>query len=224
MKKNLKPISFVPENSFLTFIKYIGNDKGLPSTFDKAIYKCRCGLEKGINIGNVKSGKQLSCGCFGKETQSKRATTHGLSKHPLFFIWIDMKTRCENEHCTSYEWYGGAGVKICEEWRNRFKNFYDWAISNGWQKGLRLDKDKIPKGLGIQPVLYSPDMCCFITHQENCNNRKSNHPISFNGITKNMTEWQSELGFPKDLIYSRLKRGWSIEKSLSTPLLRHKTK
>lgn len=222
MGKHLKPIDFVPVNSLLMFQYQTTQgeykDKKIVQ-YTKAIYLCKCGKTKELVVNLVKRGFVKSCGCFGSKKSSELMTTHGLSKHPLFFVWVDMNTRCNNPNCTAYKWYGGRGVYICEEWQD-FKCFYDWAINNGWKKGLRLDKDSIPKRLGIPALCYGPDTCCFLTHKENCNSRKSNHPITFNGVTKNMTQWEKDLGYPKDLIYSRLKRKWSIEKTLTTPLLR----
>lgn len=214
MRKGDIPIEFVPEGSRLTFIKRV--------SILKCLYKCVCGKEKEINCGNVKSGKVKDCGCYEKEFGTKNVT-HGLSKHPLFFVWVDMRTRCLNANSTMYCYYGAIGVKICKEWMEGFQSFYDWAINNGWEKGLRLDKDKIPRSLGIPAKLYSPEMCCFLTHKENCNSRSSNHQITFNGITKNITVWERELEFPKDLVYSRLKKGWSVEDTLTiTPRQRYK--
>jgi hypothetical protein len=178
--------------------------------------KCECGTIKKVNRNNLSRGLQKSCGCLVKEMTTKRMTTHGLGKHPLFRVWSDMITRCENKKSWAYCYYGGRGVTICDEWRRNFKAFYNWSIDNGWVRGLRIDKDAIPRKLGIPALLYSPKMCCFITHKENCNNRSSNHSITFNGVTKNITVWESELGFPKDLVYTRLKNGWSVEDTLTT--------
>lgn len=211
------PIEYAPEKSKLTFIrisKQIGK-----SPFWKAIYRCQCGTEKEINIGNVKSGRVLDCGCYVKKFGSN-VKTHKLSSHPLFRVWVDMKTRCYNSNSWAYKYYGGAGVTICEEWKNDFSAFYNWAILNGWEKGLELDKDKIPTSIGIKPSLYGPNVCCFLTPSENANNRRSNHKITFNGVTKNMGQWEKDLGFPPDRIFDRLYKGWSIEKALTKPLRR----
>lgn len=66
---------------------------------------------------------------------------HGLSKHPLHNVWHGIKCRCYGKSSKGYNNYGALGVIMCDEWKNNFKSFYDWAISNGWEKGLQIDKD-----------------------------------------------------------------------------------
>jgi len=207
------PEDFVPANSWLTFIKKIS-----PSPYSTALYRCVCGIEKELGMGNVKRGKVISCGCFKSELVRKKMTRHGLTKHPLFRLFSYMKTRCYNKKSWAYPYYGGIGVKICDTWLRDFKAFYDWAISNGWKKGMSVDKDKIPKELGIPALLYSPEMCSILTHEENCNYKKSNHPVTLNGVTQNMAQWGRVLSISQDAIYSRLKAGWSEEKTLLMPV------
>ena len=61
---------------------------------------------------------------------------------------------------------GARGIHICEEWKSEFTNFYDWAISHGYTESLELDRIDNDKG-------YSPDNCRWVTHKENCNNRRN---------------------------------------------------
>lgn len=134
---------------------------------------CECGVSKDIRVSHIKSGLIRSCGCFRNQQNLIRSITHGLTRHPLYGVWLNMRNRCYRPNNERYSDYGGRGVQVCEAWKNDFKSFYDWAISNGWQKGLNLDKDIIPEKLGIPAVLYSPDVCCFVTVQENNRNKKN---------------------------------------------------
>ena len=86
-----------------------------------------------------------------------------LSNHPLRAKYDDLKNRCYNKNNTSYKWYGGRGIKVCDEWKNNFKSFYDWAIENNWQKGLQIDRIDNNKN-------YAPDNCRFVTPKENIRN------------------------------------------------------
>ncbi len=88
--------------------------------------------------------------------------THGLSRHPLYYVWQAMKMRCYNENYKDYKYYGAKGVKMCDEWFNDFEPFYKWAMNNGYKKGLQVDKDI--KGIG---KLYGPDSCVFVTPKIN---------------------------------------------------------
>ncbi len=160
----------------------------------RGLFRCRCGNEVEARISHVKGGRIISCGCSRKDAAKLRmqnpnnrnrliqsSITHGLRKHPLYTIWADIIKRCENKNCRAYKYYGERGVKICDEWRRDFKAFYEWAIKGGWQHGLEIDKDKIPKELGIPAVLYSPKMCSFVTRKENMNAIRSNRIFEING-------------------------------------------
>ena len=42
-----------------------------------------------------------------------------------------------NEKNSAYKNYGGRGINVCEEWSMDFMNFYNWAITNGYNDNLR---------------------------------------------------------------------------------------
>lgn len=213
--------SYVPEGSRLTFIRQtvkwhkLDNGKDSPT---RALYLCACGNEVEIPMSHVKGGTTKSCGCLHIERTKKSRTKHGLRGHPLYFVWKSMNQRCSDINGTYSKNYVERGVRVCDEWKNDFKLFYDWAISKGWTEGLEIDKDEIPKKLGIPALLYSPGMCSILTKKENMNATRRNHPITFQGETKNICQWQESLGFKSHTIISRLKRGWSLEKTMSTPV------
>lgn len=220
--KNIS-IDYTPPESHLKFLKLLNYvERITPMT--KAFYQCVCGEKKAINIGNAKFGRSLSCGCYQKLEQSKRQKTHGLTNHPLYRIWSDIKVRCYLNGRDNSVYYSDRGVKMCDEWRGDFMSFYNWAIKNGWEKGKQIDKDKKAKELGISPILYSPEMCSILTIKENCNYRKTSRRLTYNGITKTVTEWEEEMKLPNEVILQRLNRGWGVEKSIITPLLKGKNK
>lgn len=194
----------------------------------KVLAICECGTKKKYYLNNIKRGVTISCGCYnvfvcvnrikknGKIGDPPR--THGLSKHPLYWIYGGIKDRCNNHNSPVYKFYGARGVKMCDEWLRDFKAFFDWAISNGWKKGLEIDKDT--KGDGL---LYSPETCCFLTEKQNCNKRISSKYLTFKGETKTVAQWSDIVGLSQQVIYKRMKRGWDVDKSLSTPLMFNKT-
>ncbi len=128
-----------------------------------------------------------------------------------------MIARCYSIKATKYPYYGAIGVRMCDEWRNNFKSFYDWALANGWRKGLQIDKDTIPRKLGIPPLLYSPETCCILTNKQNANGRKSNKVFEYNGEKKTISEWADKVGIDQRLMRYRINK-WGIEKALTTPL------
>ncbi len=138
----------------------------------QALYECpRCLRQIELGVFNVNKNKPIICKHCAIELSRK---THGLTKHPLYKVWDAMKDRCYREKSTRYEYYGGIGVSVCDEWKNDFKKFYDWAIDI-WKPGLQIDKDILCKKLNIYPKIYSPETCLFVTPRENGMN--SSHTI-----------------------------------------------
>lgn len=119
-----------------------------------ALFKCRCGNEFTAQISNVKNYNTKSCGCVHKNyttsMKNKKCPAinykHGMSGHPLYYIWASMKARCFNSSHKSYGNYGGRGIAVCDEWRNDFKAFLDYVKSlpnynNGKFTLDRIDND-----------------------------------------------------------------------------------
>lgn len=112
-----------------------------------------------------------SCGCLNKETTRELRYKHGMSNHPLFWVWVAMLERCNNPSNPDYHKYGAKGVYVCPEWAEDSSAFLTWALANGWKKGLHLDKDIMCHQLGV-PTHYSPKTCQFIDPSENCRSTK----------------------------------------------------
>jgi hypothetical protein len=94
----------------------------------------------------------------------KARSTHGLSAggklDPLYRLYINMRARCERPSCEHYRYYGGRGIKVCDEWRGNRILFFEWARAAGWRQGL--DIDRIDNDGD-----YTPDNCRFTTHRIN---------------------------------------------------------
>jgi hypothetical protein len=137
---------------------------------------------------------------------------HGLSNSRLHRIWGNIKSRCTNPNATGFHKWGGKGITICDEWLD-FKTFYDWSIANGYSNNLTIDRIDSDKG-------YCPENCRWITYKEQANNISTNHPYTFNGETLNSKEIAEKYGLKRTTFEERLKRGWSLEKALLTPVKR----
>jgi hypothetical protein len=198
----------VQKESRLTFI-----EQTVFGSASKALYKCECGVVKEYYINSVKTGNTKSCGCLKKEKSiGARTTTHGLSNHPLYGTWKTIIQRCYKKKRREYKYYGAQGVTVCEEWRNTPSLFIEWALSNGWESGMDIDKD-IKGGM-----VYSPENCSIVTHKENSNNRTTNHLIEYLGMIKNIQQWGDHFGIGHKIIRTRLSRGWDIEEIFTTPV------
>lgn len=148
--------------------------------------------------------KQTSCGCWQKEKNKKVHTTHNLSKNnPLYKVWHGMKQRCGNPNSQSYSDYGGRGITFSPEWDD-YLVFHNWAISEGWEKGLEIDRTDNDKG-------YSPGNCRIVGRCENMRNTRRNNNLTINNITKCITDWANENNIPVKALYYRTKK-WPQEK------------
>jgi len=92
-------------------------------------------------------------------------TTHGLSSHPIYNVWAGMKTRCYNPNYQQWKDWGGRGIRVCAEWRESPKAFIEWALENGYKKGLTIDRKENDGD-------YTPDNCRFIIRAENGRNNR----------------------------------------------------
>ena len=129
------------------------------------LYKCSCGKEFEVLLKSINSGRTKSCGCYQKQRAKNAKITHGLSYHPIYRTWSGMKSRCYNEKDYHFEWYGAMGIKICQEWLKSFTTFYEWALNNGWEKSLEIDRIDNDKG-------YFPSNCRFTTKTINLQNTR----------------------------------------------------
>jgi len=131
-----------------------------------------------------------------------------------------MKQRCNNPNDPAYEWYGAKGIKVCDEWHD-FVPFMEWALENGYEEGLTIDREDSDGD-------YEPSNCRWITRGSNTgraakvrkihNGGRSPLMIEFDGRNKSIDDWAEELGIKKITLYQRLKKGWSEERALTTPV------
>lgn len=149
------------------------------------ICQCSCGNMKSVRSDSLIRGAIKSCGCLKKETDAINLVknhSHKMSGSRLYGIWQGMKGRCDNPHNARYDRYGGRGIVVCDEWRNSFENFYNWAIQNGYSDELTIDRKDNDGN-------YEPGNCRWSSNQEQCNNRCTNVKITIGNATKTLTEW-----------------------------------
>lgn len=132
--------------------------------------------------------------------------------HPLYNAWKNMRRRCGSPYAKGYENYGGRGIKVCEEWDKDPLVFIHWALANGWEEGLTLDRIDNNGD-------YCPENCRWISRAKQLLNRRNNRIMTLNGKSQTMKEWADELGISPLTLSNRVNRhGWSDEKALTTPI------
>lgn len=137
-------------------------------------YSCKCGKMHITRANTVthrsikKNDPELpSCGCVELVRKTKHGFRTAKDTHPAYKVFRGMLDRCNNPNSPGYKWYGALGVTVCDEWTNNPKAFVEWAIENGFQKGLHIDKDILCDQLGTHPHVYSPDTCQWVTAKVN---------------------------------------------------------
>lgn len=133
-------------------------------------------------------------------------------KTRLYNIWSHMCERCNNPNFVYFHLYGGRGVSVCAEWFGNYSAFREWALGSGYKDSLCLDRIDNDGN-------YTPENCRWVTPKEQANNRRSNRLLYFKGEFRNIENWSKITGLPRHIIDGRLARGWSTEKTLSTPVL-----
>ena len=142
--------------------------------------RCNCGKEFVTRARSLRSGETTSCGCLRKEhaisAMRKANTRHGASPHrgytKLYNTWLRMKGRCNTPTATSYQYYGGRGIKVCPEWELDFSAFRDWALSHGYKEGLSIDRIDVNGD-------YCPENCQWITMAEQQRNKRPSSEWNF---------------------------------------------
>lgn len=170
---------------------------------------CDCGNKVVAYGENIRYGRTQSCGGLHKEVIKKCNSTHGETNTRLFHIWSNMKARCSNKNLGSWKNYGGRGISVCSDWM-RFEAFRDWALLNGYDENLTIDRIDVNGN-------YEPKNCRWTTMKEQARNKRNN--VVYKG--KCLSEWAEEMGIGLKTLSRRLRSGWSIEKTIFTPVRNH---
>lgn len=111
---------------------------------------------------------------------------------------------------TKYKNYGGKGIKVCENWKHQegFINFYNWAINNGYNETLTLDRIDNTKD-------YCPENCRWSTSKFQSNHKTNNRILKYNGVEHTLSEWCEIYNINIVTFSDRLKRGWALEQALT---------
>lgn len=186
--------------------------------------KCDCGKITTVRGSDLTYGGTKSCGClniekiievgkiYGKitgkiigEKYGGQNKTHDMSETKLYRTWGRIKSKCLNPNNDKYKYYGGRGITVCDEWQNNFQSFATWAIANGYDENLTIDRIDVNGN-------YEPSNCRWVDMKIQNRNRRSNILIEYNGQEMCIADIAKLLGIPTCCLYSRYHRGIRGEK------------
>lgn len=149
--------------SRLTVLGYAGRDR-----HGYALWLCRCECGKVFTVCSIhlRSGRTKSCGCLNREQLPIANTIHGMTGTTIFNKWKYMRRRCSSPSAHNYKWYGGRGIRVCDEWEHSFQAFYDWAMANGYDDSLSIERIDVNGN-------YEPSNCTWIPMRDQAKNKQN---------------------------------------------------
>lgn len=208
------------KNNFLTVIGITRAENG-HRMFD---CRCNCGTVKQIEPAHWDKSIVKSCGCKQIELLSAANTKHGHSGDRLYCVWRNMIERCQNKKNENFRNYGGRGIRVCDEWKNDFTKFYDWAMGNGYDYDAEYGECTIDR-IDVNGN-YEPSNCRWADRITQANNKRPSSEWkprktktwTIDGVTKPQKEWCEEYGAELMTVRYRIKhKGLSVLEALTMP-------
>lgn len=168
---------------------------------------CECGNIKEFYLSDLIRRTPKSCGC-------KYRTRNGEYDSYTYNIWMGIISRCKSHHKYRKNYFE-KGIDVCDEWKNDYIAFRDWADNNGIRKGLDIDRSDNSKG-------YSPDNCRFVERYINCNNKDNTFYVEYKGVKYALKLLLRKLDRLKDYytVYNRIHRyKWSVTDAIDKPII-----
>jgi hypothetical protein len=141
-------------------------------------------------------------GCSLKSQRSKENP-----KWRLHVCWLGMKSRCDNPNNKQFKDWGWRGITYDPRWAV-FENF-------------AADMGEPPEGMTIDRIdndgPYCKSNCRWASRKEQSRNRRMNRYLELGGRRMTIVEWSESLGVKSRLLRVRLNRGWTVERTLTTP-------
>lgn len=140
----------------------------------------------------------------------RKYSNHGMRQTRTYTIWAGILARCLNPNQAAYANYGGRGITVCDRWLE-FINFH--ADMGDAPAGHSIDRIDNDGG-------YSPDNCRWANRSEQNRNRRNVRLLTIDGETAPMAEWSERYGIALSTVWLRIKKGWSEEQAVKTPVVR----
>lgn len=177
---------------------------------------CDCGTERTLQGGQLRNGTSHSCGCKKAERCAAADYKHGMSKSKIYGVWRGMKGRCTREKDRAYKWYGARGIKVCDDWLKSFEKFYEWAIKNGYEEGLSIDRIDVNGD-------YGPENCRWATQKEQANNKRNSTFYEVAGENLTVAQAADKYNVSASGLRKRMKKGVELRDAIENILSQKET-
>lgn len=173
--------------------------------------RCQCGKLTQVRAQQLRTGSTKSCGCWNSDVTAQRNTTHGMSHLSEYKIWEGMRKRCRSNpnRPNDFHNYAERGITICDRWDD-FRLFLEDMGSRPTPKHSIERRDNDGN--------YEPDNCYWGNPIQQANNKRTSRILTAFNKSQTLAQWSKETKIPVARISARLKRGWSVEKSITEPL------
>ena len=131
---------------------------------------CDCGHKVIVKAGNLRSGHTRSCGCYMKQRISETQAIHRQSHRRLYNVWSSIKARCYNPNNQFFDYYGGRGIVMCDDWRENYQSFHDWAMISGYDVSAKKGECTIDR-IDVNGN-YEPSNCRWVSMMIQRHNRR----------------------------------------------------
>ena len=169
---------------------------------------CDCGGQHSVRTDHLIDGKVVRCKACTGVWRSERFGKHGLAGTRIYSIWQNMLRRCHDPKNTAFKNYGARGITVASEW----SEFSAFLKDMGLPPSEKYTLDRIDNSSG-----YCKGNCRWVTGEIQANNTRRNVLITFSNETLSRSQWARKVGLHVSTLEYRLRRGWSIERALTTP-------
>ena len=191
-------------------LKVLGRS-GNSGKFAAWLCQCDCGTERVFGGDQLRKGKARICGINGHTWLAAHPNPPGIttefkSEHQS---WTNMRARCADPKHKKYPAYGGRGITVCERWAD-FKNFM-LDMGRKPEPKFTIEREDVNGN-------YEPKNCKWISRKDQGRNKRNSVFVTYEGRRILLLDLVEELGLSRNIVYQRLKLGWTLAQAIALPL------
>lgn len=175
--------------------------------------ECDCGMFTEVMADNLRKGRTISCGHYGKSLLPAANLTHGKTDTLEYGIWCAMKRRCYSPSTKDFNNYGGRGIKVCDRWLVGEDNKHPFVcfledIGERPEGDYSIDRKENDGD-------YTPQNCVWADRAKQNSNRRNTVLHTHNGVSLTLSGWAKKLGKPASTLRSRYYTyGYTLKETL----------